>query len=1058
MAFVSCEISALPRHDSWVAGRRSSKNLELDQSMQPSSPPASGRSQERSSVRILRFLPVLALSGFAACGGSSTGGGQSGIPGEFLEKPSGDGVLIVDENQSGGARRFHIAELSWGRLVTVHGLDANGDFNPEPVLRNFLIEEGIQSDGADYTLERNPITQEERLIIHEEATSPALVDLSDEFIELLEAASDELPSILIRDDDGTSAPPFTVVPRNACIAVRFDDCLDDDAAAAADLIETVQVFTGYPPVIPYPCRVIFDPHHGAIIGGQFHSTRVLVDLTVSEIEATEMIVPQPVNALGAPASVTNPSQPNVSIRIPTRIDLGSGQFEILTNLAGIPLTFDENVAFDPATPTRDVVRAFRSGNPAEPNNGFLLDRERPRVVGAWPLTIASATPNGTPEVDFLVDLDFSSPCQSTPLLGDFVLVDEVFLEVTDTSVPPNPDSLQVRARSNVADPDSLETDGLYLTTFDPALTLDNACWVSFTPPATTFPNGEVSSNAQAVLRFSEPMDPATVSPFENFLVVRGPSSLTGDSTADATTTVVGSVVPSSNLITFAFTPLVSFNHTNGTADEFHIEIAGPKDLAGNALQNVPPFANFTIDPNDPTVANGGFTLRFSSDDEYRSPDETGTAPHLDFRGQLFYDFARGIVKPRPVAFTGWPADRTNPVPGLMQAVTGGVFTPLNPLGARLQTVWRYCDFGWLVNDETKYNLDVIGLNWAPNGGQVLRDNFERFEIILGTSRYLPDEGIGTTGLVSPVSGLQAPPNLFDDNLLNDPLGQVRTVHNRNLGYLINPSDLFLSSSGTVMMPFPLNRGAGQDVTFTWRDTAVLAKGGTNGQGIPMVVEIRANLYPMGTSVGEFASGGQVPSFGLPLLMEFRCFPSNEGVGLNALDVSIAIPNTPVPVFRAFSAGGTNPSGQDVPKNPDLEATPTTVDSIFYIGQLDVVTRVNRAHSIWFDTGLTSPDFLEPLVEPTPDQQPSGTFAVLEFRGATGFSADANGSQFDSSRIDPYGQIDPGSATAHNGRTTWSSSIHQVDGARYLQLRISFLSNIQTGLNAELSAVGIAFTD
>ena len=73
------------------------------------------------------------------------------------------------------------------------------------------------------------------------------------------------------------------------------------------------------------------------------------------------LVPRASSGLaGAPASVTNPSQPNLSIRIPTRIDLGSGQFEVLTSFSQIPLTFDEAGPSDPS-PTRDVVRAFRSG-------------------------------------------------------------------------------------------------------------------------------------------------------------------------------------------------------------------------------------------------------------------------------------------------------------------------------------------------------------------------------------------------------------------------------------------------------------------------------------------------------------------------------------------------------------------------------------------------------------------------------------------------------------------------------------------------------------------------
>jgi len=44
-----------------------------------------------------------------------------------------------------------------------------------------------------------------------------------------------------------------------------------------------------------------------------------------------------------------------------------------------------------------------------------------------------------------------------------------------------------------------------------------------------------------------------------------------------------------------------------------------------------------------------------------------------------------------------------------------------------------------------------------------------------------------------------------------------------------------------------------------------------------------------------------------------------------------------------------------------------------------------------------------------------------------------------------------------GGNTWSGDIDAVDGARYLQLRISFLSNIETGLSPELDALGLPFS-
>ena len=41
--------------------------------------------------------------------------------------------------------------------------------------------------------------------------------------------------------------------------------------------------------------------------------------------------------------------------------------------------------------------------------------------------------------------------------------------------------------------------------------------------------------------------------------------------------------------------------------------------------------------------------------------------------------------------------------------------------------------------------------------------------------------------------------------------------------------------------------------------------------------------------------------------------------------------------------------------------------------------------------------------------------------------------------------------------TWTTDIDAIDGSELVQMRYTFLSNIATGLNAELSAVGIAYS-
>ena len=46
----------------------------------------------------------------------------------------------------------------------------------------------------------------------------------------------------------------------------------------------------------------------------------------------------------------------------------------------------------------------------------------------------------------------------------------------------------------------------------------------------------------------------------------------------------------------------------------------------------------------------------------------------------------------------------------------------------------------------------------------------------------------------------------------------------------------------------------------------------------------------------------------------------------------------------------------------------------------------------------------------------------------------------------------------NGDTTWTDDIRNLDGARYIQIRLSFFNNIQSGQNAELDSLGISWSE
>jgi hypothetical protein len=233
--------------------------------------------------------------------------------------------------------------------------------------------------------------------------------------------------------------------------------------------------------------------------------------------------------------------------------------------------------------------------------------------------------------------------------------------------------------------------------------------------------------------------------------------------------------------------------------------------------------------------------------------------------------------------------------------------------------------------------------------------------------------------------------------------------------------------------------------------------------------------------------GSVPSIGLPLLMEFRCFPDSGALGLNSFDISLANLNSAQPNFRAFSTGGIGPGNTLVPKDPDLQTSATGgfnpgsnppgqttlgADNSFYIGEAELVTRISRAHSIWFDTGSGSlPQYSTPVLEPRAEDQPLGTQIVLAFRGSnsvTATAAQTTNILNDSDGLDPYGDVRPpiptatppfpgsGTVVFPSGDFTWKPSLGQISGLRFFQVRVTFVSNAQTNLSPTLSALGFAY--
>ncbi len=378
--------------------------------------------------------------------------------------------------------------------MDVHDVDPSGALRPQPVLRDFVIQESVPG-GGDYQFDVHPITRRSRLVIRRTRGAPD--DGRGTFEELLAAVSQRLIGVLPKSDRPSTPGPFSYLPRNATLVLRFNDLLDDGEQGRRGLEQAVRVLTGYAPQTPFTARVLFDPNHGGLLGDEFHPTRVLVDLTISEVEAADGLSPLPLNALGLPASQVGVEAPNVALRLATRTDPSAGVFHLLRSVTGKGLSSSSNGPVDLGVPTVDVVRAMRAGNAGDVGNGFLIDLAAPEVVGDFPIEVRVLDPDpfGESGFDFLCDLAFQRSCAQAARVGDVIGVGDRLFEVQQSSGPPTPESagrsllrgVRLRSLSSdpLASPASAQGFGSFFTLYGPQSQVPGACWFRFDPAPTT---------------------------------------------------------------------------------------------------------------------------------------------------------------------------------------------------------------------------------------------------------------------------------------------------------------------------------------------------------------------------------------------------------------------------------------------------------------------------------------------------------------------------------------------------------------------------------------------
>lgn len=1036
--------------------------------------------------------------------------------GSFATRPDGSTFLVVP-SFGGQATSLAVTSMSWGRLVDVFGLDANGG---ELLMQeDFVVSGGLVNDPLRYELDVNPVTGAEVLTILRDVTNPG--GLADFFNLLVQAEINRTP---IFDNGAGGTGQFTMVPRNAAIVVEFNDLLDPALVSG----ETVRLLTGSPSLQPFEARIFADRNHGdfADLGGgatsDFYSTRLIIDAAVSEIDAFEVDPPIAVNGLGFPPSI-RVDLSNIELRIPTQIDNAFGQEEILRNVSGHSLDIAQNGTADMASPTLDIVRGVRAGGSAgttaDPFNGFLRDQTPPKLIGSQATFIESAPllEAGQSNIFTIPALRFNSTtCARTPQVGDVLVQPRIFAEVIeDAGSPIGGLVTDLRVRLLLYPPDfsgpedwstSAMGSASYLSVFDSvADAVLPECFVEFAPAGAdpNQPTKDLGVGATVGLRFSEPMDPDSVTAFDSMTMTRVAAAQSSGEF------VIGTISRTPDLRSFSFIPGLNLAHTSGTAERYFFNLRSgdlaPRDLAGNRIQAQLPQVAFDLNPAAFTVRNGGRVTRFSHPDE-DSPfgGDAGILP--EWNGQHFYDLQSELIRPRAVSRFQGVADRENPVVAVMNPFPSGVQTPLSPFGCRLLQIYRYIDVGFSLTDQTNYNVDVEGLAWAPASEQITADVFPEYEMRLGHSWRAPDEVIDQQNLfpAHPNTGLTP---AFALQVLTPNVSPMKIVHPRDQGYTIDPGNAFRTATGTLMLPWPMNTNPSNDpILYTWRDTTIQGRAGNNGNGVDPESVAAAGLdrYCM-------YNESEVQTIGLPLLIEHRCYPAAaDALGNNSLDVAFAVNSSRKPYFRAFSVGGFAAGSVVVTVDPDLEeranggfnpamngAPSPGQDPVVYYGAIDMVVRVSRSVSVWFEvtdpTGGTflSPQFSQPVFEPRSQDQPSGTTVELAFRGALAIADappgdEANDPRFNALSLDAYGNfyeflLEPPVTTCGGnddrrdlinsnvpieflgGDDVWNEANPDadqdplgIDGAQYYQIRVSFGSNTVTGLVPTLSAVAISW--
>ncbi|MCY3003134.1 MAG: Ig-like domain-containing protein [Planctomycetota bacterium] len=920
---------------------------------------------------------------------------------------------VVADHSAGLAGSLKLTSVTWGRLVDVYAPLTTGG-TPVRLFKDYLIPGDVLTDGQFYTLGRQLGTGVETLTIDAPYNAdvngqPQSDPNADDFLELFDPLAQSLQLLINKSVDPSELPPFTAVPRNAAVAITFNDLIDPTTISE----NTIKLAVGYPPESTQIVRVIPDPNYGDVINGTFYSARILVDFTVSPFEAQANN--SPVNSVGLP-SAQNTAQANVAVRIPTRLASGA-QFELLKSLGGSTVAFTGNGATDPLAPSLDVVRAFRSGGPTtvtqDPFNGFLPD---------------TTAPTGT--------IGVSGAEYRTPWLR---ALDQVTRPECWVAVQPPPASSVGTGISTTATFSlrfSEPMDPTRLNAFDSFQLL----YGIVTPALQGQVVGQVAASGDLTRYTFQPSQRLrhVNGSTETFRVnlptgASGPVDLAGNPVDFALTD------SNSNLPDFTLRSIDATIESRGVMLKFNALDEDPNSSpAGSEVrgQLIYDLLNGRVLPRSVTRISAVCDLNTPIIAVDQTVAGTTAATRLPFtpfgcrlmtlwrHADLGFLLQDDLTHNLDVEGLNW-----SPVNSGLQIDTLPLFQMSIAHSRRLPD--ELVAMGAPVHPNSSIS-DTFDANMLDPVGDPLKVVHQKTEGYFIQPSAIFQAATGTAMAPWPMNEGKAAEDFIyytwrDTALLG--LGQPNVGAGSGQGVRLGNETAY--DPTTPASPY----GLGLVPTI----------------GLPLLMDFR--VYPnsqiQGSNqlLGFFAIASNPPGTEVP--------PFWTAYTAGGIPAASGVPITVDPDSATIAQGNLATPGAAgaLPRN-----------QVIFFGQGDFVVRVNRAHTRWFEcapgaAGLPF-NFAEPVIEPSVSSLPAGTQLLVQYRGATGMNSAGNKPWEVATELDAYGNARPGgtafTVTFLGGDRTWKDSMADINGSQFFQARITMVSNPISGATPELRSLGFAF--